>query len=798
MQKSGLVQYQVWIGFLVALTIAVSSFRPASAVVSQLSEPPSDQVVVKLKPNVAIANILTRYNVTLVGNIKETNLYFLKLSNGQTASQILPTMNADTDLYYAEPNYYADSAPDGKVILFRAHWAPQGEVILFRAHGDTTPVAGTDQWAWNKIGLSDARKLSNGQGIVVAVLDTGLAADHPMLNASITAGYDFVGMSNAIYDTGNNVDDDGDGYVDEELGHGTHVSGIILTAAPGVQIMPIRVLNSDGVGTYWEIAAGIRYAVDHGAKIINMSMSAPRLTPSLADALAYAASRNVLVVSATGTGAGPNYPAAYTNVIGVGASDQNDAVASFSGGQLGDTDLYAPGVDVYSAYPYSNYVLGSGTSMAAPMVAGEAALLMSRYPTWTAAQVVQRILGSTVPMAGGVQPGRVNLGNALNTGFSVQYGSADGATLTDNSIKPHVFIVNNTTQDVALNQFKLRYWNTADTTGTQIFNCDSSSIGCNNVFGSFINLASGDPNRTASSDSYMEMSFSSQAGNLAAGAKAEFYLRFAKSDWSNYNEANDYSYDSAVAPRTWSKITLMRNGELVWGVEPSAAILTAIYTPTTVVASSTPTNVAPTAAATATKTATSTNVSPTATKTATATNVPPTAAATATKTATATNVSPTATKTATASGALKLRYVQTNATVSTQAVYPQFMLVNTGTTSVTFSSIKVRYWYNMEGTSSQSFVCDYVAIGCSNFFGRFVASTRPNANYYVEYTFASSLGSLAPGASTEVFQSRFNKDDWSNYDQSNDYSFDGSKNQLVDFTKMTVYINDVLVWGVEP
>ncbi|HTX90401.1 MAG TPA: S8 family serine peptidase, partial [Anaerolineales bacterium] len=418
MQRSFLVRSRLFLGLLVTLVLAVSSFGIVHAVHASptlLPDPPSDQVAVKLKAGVAINTILARYNASLLGTIPETNLYFLQLLNGQTASQLLPALNADPDLYYAEPNYYVDNAPDGSVIMFDAHMTPQAGVIMFDAHGNLTPTAPStsDQWAWTKIGLADAQSESTGQGIIVAVLDTGLAPDHPLLKSNITAGYDFVGMTNNIYDTGSGQD----------VGHGTHVSGIIVTGAPGVQIMPIRVLNSDGLGTYWEVSAGIRFAVDHGAKIINMSMSAPRLTPSLSDALSYAASHGVIVVAAAGTGPGPNYPAAYPDrlaVLGVGATDQNDNIASFSGGQSGDTDIFAPGVHIYSSFPYNGYAYGNGTSMSTAVVTAEAALLMSRYPDWTPAQIVQRIVGKVDPVPGSAA-GRINLSAALNTGLELRY-----------------------------------------------------------------------------------------------------------------------------------------------------------------------------------------------------------------------------------------------------------------------------------------------------------------------------------------------------------------------------------------
>src|SRR5512138_166000 len=442
------LRLRIFSGLLFVLVLCLSLIGSARADVRRVSDPPLDQAVVKLKTGVSIDTILARYNAALLGTLTETNLYFLQLPAGQTADQILPALNADADLYYAEPNYYSEGAPGGGYIMFDAHMSLLAEYIMFDAHGNVTAIPPGDptQCAWSRINLADAQKISRGQGIIVAVLDTGMAPDHPLLNSSITAGYDFVGMTNDIYDRGNGLDDTGNGQVDEFVGHGTHVSGIIVTEAPGVQIMPIRVLNSDGVGTYWEVAAGIRYAVDHGARIINMSLSAPRLTPSLKDALDYAAAHGVIVVAAAGTGSGPNYPAAYSNplaVIGVGASDQNDGIPWFSGGQISDTDIYAPGAEIYSAYPYNGYGLGSGTSMSAPIVSGEAALLMSRYPDWSSTQITQRILSKTDPMPGSTV-GRVNLSKALNTGLEVDYAVGDTGSPNDNSLKPRIRIVNDT------------------------------------------------------------------------------------------------------------------------------------------------------------------------------------------------------------------------------------------------------------------------------------------------------------------------------------------------------------------
>ena len=827
MKRSIFLQSQIFIGLIVLSALLVATFGSANASTTQLSDPPSDQVVVKLKPGVAIDAILTRYHATLLGMISETNLYFLQLPAGQTADQVLPGLNADQDLFYAEPNYYSDGSPGGGAILFRAHMAPLAEAILFRAHADPlTPSGQPDQWAWNKIGLVDAQKISVGQGVVVAVLDTGLAADHPLVRSSILAGYDFVGMKNAIYDTGNNLDDDNDGQVDEDFGHGTHVSGIILTGAPGVQIMPIRVLNSDGVGTYWEVAAGIRFAVDHGADIINMSLSAPRLTPSLIEALDYAASRGVIVIAAAGNGPGPNFPAGYAAqpfVIGVGATDQNDGIAWFSGGHTADTDIFAPGVDIYSAFPYNNFALGSGTSMSAPMVSAEAALLMSRYPDWGPAQVIERIFEKTLPVPN-ASVGRVDLSSALNTGTQVSYIAGDNGTTNDGNIKPHIRLINNTPEDIPLSELKIRYWYTVDTDQAQTFHCDYALFGCANLTGAFTRLPDGSSNKTATSDTFIEIGFTSNPGNLPGGGQGDMYLRINKNDWSDYNEVNDYAYNgSLTAFAPWENITVYRNGALIAGLEPIATTSTmpppnptqtqtpippthtAIIIPATATRTNTPapSPTATSAPATATRTNTP-NPSPTATFTRTSTPALPTATHTPTPapaTNTKTSTPQAATPTAQAGVAsVKLQYKANSTASNSPSISPHLILFNTGATGIPLSEIKIRYWFTVDGDKPQNYWCDYAGLGCGNITSQFVylASPRTGADYYLEIGFISGAGILAPGANTGQIQGRFSKNDWSAYTQTGDHSFDPLKTQFADWTKISVYRIGILGLGIEP
>ena len=237
-----------------------------------------------------------------------------------------------------------------------------------------------------------------GQGIVVAVCDTGVDRMHPDLDGNI--------WTNSREIAGNGVDDDGNGYVDDVYGwnfasnnnntldvqgHGTHVSGTIAGenngfgvtgVAYGARIMPVKVLGDNGSGTLQGVANGIRYAANNGANVINLSLGSSAGDPILQSAVEYAWSRGVAVIMAAGnsSGSSPGYPAAYANRwgIAVGAVDSAGAMASFSN-RAGSTVLdyvTAAGVNVYSTLPNNRYASFNGTSMATPHMAGAMALLI--------------------------------------------------------------------------------------------------------------------------------------------------------------------------------------------------------------------------------------------------------------------------------------------------------------------------------------------------------------------------------------------------------------------------------------
>lgn len=231
-------------------------------------------------------------------------------------------------------------------------------------------VSKAPSWGTERVGVRNFKNslVPAKRNVIVAVIDTGVDYTHPFLAGRLVDGYDFVG---------NDADP-----MDVHF-HGTHVAGIIAETTPAnVKIMPIRTMNEKGEGYDSDAAKGIRYAVDHGAHIINMSFAGEGYSQYLAEAIDYALSKNVLVVVAAGNESAATdtyFPASNKKVIVVSATDMNDQIASFS--NTGSTiDVSAPGVNILSSVPGGQFRSLSGTSMAAPYVSGIAAMFKLEQP----------------------------------------------------------------------------------------------------------------------------------------------------------------------------------------------------------------------------------------------------------------------------------------------------------------------------------------------------------------------------------------------------------------------------------
>src|ERR1039457_1549637 len=197
--------------------------------------------------------------------------------------------------------------------------------------------------------------------------------------------------------------------VDQTGNHGSMVAGLIHLVAPTAKLMPVKVFSSDGTSTLSLIISGIYYAVDHGAKVINMSFSFSGTSPELTKAIDYASSQRVIMVASAGNDGQSVviYPAGYSQVMGIGSTNNQDVRSSFSNyGSV--VTIAAPGEGMISTYPFNHYAAGWGTSFSTPLVSGAAALLVDINSNITEAQA-QQALSQAVPIGQGMGVGRLDL-----------------------------------------------------------------------------------------------------------------------------------------------------------------------------------------------------------------------------------------------------------------------------------------------------------------------------------------------------------------------------------------------------
>lgn len=335
-----------------------------------------NEVVIKFKKNVGndqIQQVVSKHNINIkkrrdnfvVANCprRSTKTLIKELENNKETSQLIE---------YVEPHfiYLTNDNDVGRRVI------PNDSLYL--DYQWNLPIILTEQ-GWE---LTKGR-----ENVIIAVVDTGVDFKHPEFKNKLVDGINIVNSSRSP------MDDDG---------HGTHVAGIISAntnnneGIAGItwynKIMPIKVLDQSGAGTLSDVAEGIFWATDHGAKVINLSLGNYAESKYLHDAVKYAYSKDVVLVAASGNDNTDKlgYPAAYPEVLAVSAIDPYENRAQFS--NYGNyIDVVAPGVNIPSTYPNNQYAALSGTSMASPHVAGLAGLIRAQNPYLTNKEVISII-----------------------------------------------------------------------------------------------------------------------------------------------------------------------------------------------------------------------------------------------------------------------------------------------------------------------------------------------------------------------------------------------------------------------
>lgn len=357
-------------------------------------------------------------------------------TEGRGVHQVVAELSADPSVEYAEPNYVVRLANEGSVTAVDVN----------------DPKTG-DQYALDHMRVRDAWSRTKGGSSVIALLDTGVQANHPDLAGRVLPGRDFVN------DDSNAADDNG---------HGTWVAGIVAAntndgyGIAGVswtdKILPVKMMNADGTGNTSDLAAAITWAADNGADVINMSIGGFPYSQSVQNAVNYAWNKGVVLLGAAGNNGIEQtfYPASFSNVISVSATQVDDEFSNWSsfGPQV---DVSAPGSSILTTNctvcphaSWGSHTYISGTSFATPNAAGVVALIRAYYPDYSATQVVNRLF-STVDDLGYAGwdkhygRGRVNAYRALGGGVAASGIHTGDAAEPNNTLASARPIALNTT-----------------------------------------------------------------------------------------------------------------------------------------------------------------------------------------------------------------------------------------------------------------------------------------------------------------------------------------------------------------
>lgn len=371
-------------GFVLLLTVLIAGTAAAPPRVRGAGTDTFQpfQIVVGLLPGSDINAFNARHQTSIIEQLAGADQYLLAIPPGSKVEDKVTETSLDPVTAFSGPNFNF-KAPE--IRQTSAAFVDQTSAAFVDGQ---SPPKFYGQPSINNLHLAEAQQVTRGAGVRVAVIDTGLDFNHPLLAGHIVYPvYDF-------------VDNDGDpseapggrGY-----GHGTFVAGLINLTAPDAGIMPLRAFDQNGQGTSFNIAKAIRFATDNGAQIINMSFGLLAEDKLIKDALNYAY-ESVYMVAAAGNDNqnAIHYPAdEKSKTFSVTSVGNNDVKASFANYNT-DIQSCAPGVSLYSAWPGGRWATWSGTSFSTALVTGQAALLLTVNPQANRSLLNQTIVNSGV------------------------------------------------------------------------------------------------------------------------------------------------------------------------------------------------------------------------------------------------------------------------------------------------------------------------------------------------------------------------------------------------------------------
>ena len=426
---------RMWILGVLLVFLPLACNNPSPTVAPSTSTPwPTKPVVITLGPTISISPVPTVGDEVLPMPYP-TDADFVPgrlLVKPNSGYQIeADTQIGDLGVYVLEFAIAATDNPYVATLAKMAELQQSGRFEWVETDGIVRimddPYLNNQYHLWTTL-VVQAWAYTKGQGIKVAIIDTGFDRNQPDLVGQVVAEKDYV---------------NGDNYADDDHGHGTHVSGIVFAkegngiggagVCPECQGLICKALAANGSGSISNVARCIAWSAGTGANVINMSLGGPQASQTLLEAIRDANRKNVVVIAAAGNNGSsyPQYPAAYA--IAVGAVDRNDRRASFS--NYGNyVDVSAPGVSVVSTLLGGGYGPMSGTSMASPVAAGIAALIRSVYPDMNAVDV-ERQLENTADSVDQGLGGRVNALRAVSQG-ELLTPTPGGATATPTTIAP--------------------------------------------------------------------------------------------------------------------------------------------------------------------------------------------------------------------------------------------------------------------------------------------------------------------------------------------------------------------------